>query len=197
MRRKSLERSKAACRRPRWPARAGPPPASPPPPRQTAVGGCSGRWAGTPCRCHRPLWPGTSWVTGTLCWTPWTCSCCGTVPVGAPAVLLEELLACTGDRCKGRRHRECVGQPGPEKTLSQELFGKDNGWGDVSQPPRLITALGVQTPGPSRSPWDPRARLRVQPRDAGEAHLPQREGWGLWLPLSGPQLPPSAAGLQP
>ena len=31
--------------------------------------------------------------------------------------MLEELLACTGDRCNGRRHGVCVEQPGPDKTL--------------------------------------------------------------------------------
>lgn len=66
-----------------------------------SLAGCRGRLARTlhPSCC--PPWLGTSWVTGTLCWTPWTCSCCGTA--GAPAVLLELLLACTGDRYKERQ----------------------------------------------------------------------------------------------
>ena len=82
-------------------------------------------------------------------------------------------MACTGDRCKGRRRRECVRQLGPDKPCPKSYSGRTTAGGDVSQPPKLITVPGVQTPGPSRSPRDPRARLRVQPRDAGEARLPQ------------------------
>lgn len=65
-----------------------------------------GYMAYTPSPSYCPPWTGTSWVTGTLCWTLWTCSCC-TVPAGVPAVLLVELLACTGDLCK-RTNRDNV-----------------------------------------------------------------------------------------
>lgn len=77
-----------------------------------SLGGCRGCLTRTlhPSCC--PPWLGTSWVTGTLCWTPWTCSCCGTVPVGAPVVLLELLLACTGDRYK-ERQGALLEAPGP------------------------------------------------------------------------------------
>lgn len=91
-----------------------------------SLGGCRGRLARTlhPSCC--PLWLGTSWVTGTLCWTPWTCSCCGTVPVGAPAVLLELLLACTGDRLQ----REEGSTLCPGGTPELELQGPSQPRGD-------------------------------------------------------------------
>lgn len=138
---------------------------------------CRGHEARTPHPSHHPPWPGTSGVTGTLCWTPWTCSCCGTVPAGAPAVLLEALLACTGDRCKGRRHGALSGAPGPARNLSQEgclrdLFGA--GLGGVRgpvPPPRLVTGH-IQMPSPCCNPrqgWGSSQRCWQ-----GEPILPKR-----------------------
>lgn len=77
-----------------------------------------------------------------------------------------------------------MGQPGPDKTLSQELFGKDNSRGSVSQPHKLITALGVQTPGPSCS-LGSQGKAPSSAQRCWEAHLPQQEEVGTLASLNG------------
>lgn len=99
----------------------------------------------TPANPPAPPWPGTSWDAGRLCCTPWTCSGCGTGPAAGPAVLLAELLACTGDRFE-KKDVDWVKLAGSWPQLPP---GLEVAWGPL--PPRLhrgAAGMRAQAGGP-------------------------------------------------
>lgn len=117
----NLNGGRGSCQKPTWQAGAGPYLLDSNRP------GTQTRWllGLSPGPSYYPPWPGTSWVTGTLCGPLWTCSCCP-VPAGAPAVLLVELLACTGGLCKRTKRNSvscgCIwGHLGTNKPASEGL----------------------------------------------------------------------------
>lgn len=83
-----------------------------------------------------------------------------------------------------------------DKTLSQELFGEGQQPGDASQPP--VDNAYVQTLWSLlAAPGIPGQGSEFSPEMLGKPIFPSERRVGTLASLSGPQLPPSAAGLQP